>query len=353
MPEIPESISVKTPWEGDKNTIWLSSSLILLRNLNRYNFPPKQKEPEGKSSLSLVQQALLGSSSLKTPLFLPADQTSALDKELLYEHYLCHDSFQNATASQGFVVDQSGEFLAILNFENHIQLQIIDKNGEIEGAWNRLSVLESELAKNLELAYSPKFGYLTADASQCGTGLLVFAYLHLPALSHTKQLQEVLQKQLEEEVHAMGLEGAMDDLVGDIVVLRNPFTLGLNEESILHSLQNSALKLMAAEKTLRSGLKEKGSSELKDQVGRAFGLLVHSYQLQTKEAMNSLSLLKLGADLGWIEGISQGRLSELFFQCRRAHLSRSLGEKAVDSQEIPRKRAEFIQKALEGVKVKE
>jgi protein arginine kinase len=113
------------------------------------------------------------------------------------------------------------------------------------------------------------------------------------------------------------------------------------------------MKLMAIEKTLRSHLKNENNAEIKDLVSRSFGLLLHSYQLQTKEALGALSLMKLGLNLDWIEGISDAKLNTLFFQCRRAHLLHLLNEQQiVDPQEVARKRAEFLHKNMQGTILK-
>jgi len=349
-PNLPSQLLTHFPWGGEKNPIWLSSSLILLRNLSRSKFPTKQKEAELKSTQEHLQKALTTAPSLKNLVYLPADLLDPLEREWIYEHFLTHDSFQNIASGQGFALDDSGRLLGTINIENHLSLQIIDTSQDIAAAWGRLAKIEAEISKSAEFAFSPKFGYLTADPSQCGTGLLGYLYLHLPALHHTGQLQELIQNQIDEDVRAMGLEGSLEDLVGDIVIIRNPYTLGLTEETIIHSLESAALKLIAAERTLRSHLREKEITTIKDQIGRAFGLLAHSYQLHAKESLNALSLLKLGADLGWVTGITQDKLSEVFFQCRRAHLSHLLGKAA--SEDLLLKRAEFIHNILHQIQLK-
>lgn len=351
--DLPPAILEHTPWESDKNAIWLASSLILLRNLSRSKFPPKLNERESAQTLNPLQQILIKSPELKNPLFLPAEAVSSLDKEFLFEHFLCFDSFQDAIKGQGFVVDDSGQFLAFLNLKNHLKLQILDSNTDLEGSWARLSKIEAEITKTLDIAFSPKFGYLTADPTQCGTGLIAVSYLHLPALIHTQQLHETLAKQKDEDLMAMGLEGSLDELVGDILVLRNHYTLGLSEETIIHSLQATTMKLMAAEKAIRTHFKAENNAIIKDAVSRAYGLLIHSYQLQTKEALNALSLVKLGVDLGWIKGVLSSKLNDIFFKCRRAHLAHILKEKTVDTQDIARKRAEFIHSQLQGIQFQE
>ncbi len=232
-------------------------------------------------------------------------------------------------------------------------MRLIECQGNWENAWNKLNQIENTLGSAVEFAYLPRFGYLTSDPRLCGTGLIVRrTSSHLPALIHTAQLPETLQKQKEEGISALGMGGTLDDLFGDLLVIHNSYTLGLSEENILHDTHSTAMKLMALEKTLRTHLKTENNLDMKDQISRAYGLMLHSYQLQTKEALSALSLIKLGVDLNWIEGITDSVLNTLFFQCRRAHLSEILGEHLTDPQEIARKRAEFVHKHVQSIQLK-
>ncbi len=351
--KLPQGLLDHTLWETEINPIWLATSFLLHRNLAKYNFPPKMNERQFEQTLSLLKEQLLKSSLLENPVWLNAADLSALDKEFLYEHFLCMEGFQNTLAGQGFVVDDSGHFLSELNIQNHLQIQLTDCQGSWEKAWNKLSQIETTIGSFVDFAFSPKFGYLTAEPSLCGTGLNVQAYLHLPALIHMNQLQETLLKQKEEGITVAGMGGNLDEIIGDLIVVSNTFTLGINEESIIHSVHSMAMKLMAMEKSLRSHLQTENNGAIKDLVSRAFGLLLHSYQLQIKEALGALSLMKLGLHLDWISGITELKLNTLFFQCRKAHLLHTLGElQLTDPQEIARKRAEYLHKNMQGVVLK-
>ena len=347
--KLPQSLLEHTPWEKESNPIWLATSFLLHRNLSKFNFPPKMDDRQLDQTFSTLKASLLKSSVLEGPILLKAEEVNALDKEYLFEHFLCMEGFQNTLKGQGFVVDNTGFFFAKLNIQDHLQIQLVDSMGSWEKVWNKLSEIETAIASSVEFSFSPKFGYLTSDPTLCGTGLSVQAFLHLPALIHMNQLQETLTKQKEEEITVTGMGGNLDELIGDLVVLSNHYTLGINEESILHSIHAMSMKLMAVEKTLRTHLQTESNAEMKDQVSRSFGLLLHSYQLQTKEALDALSLMKLGLHLDWIGGISDAKLNTLFFQCRRAHLLQLFNEPQMsDSQEIAHKRAEFLHKNMQG-----
>jgi len=245
---------------------------------------------------------------------------------------------------EAFVIDDSGQFLAVLNIRNHLQLQLTDCNGALENTWNRLVGMETSLGKSLNFAFTPQFGFLTADPSTCGTGLIVNIFLQVPALIHSGHLATAISKNTREGVAFTGLQGDPDNLVGDIVVLHNTFSLGLSEENIVSAIRTSLTKLMVEEKGMRAKIRTDGDSEIKDHVSRAYGLLLHSYQIETIEALNSISLLKLGVDLDWLEGTTLQALNNLFFSCRRAHLV-SEKEKE-DAEAVLHKRSELIHKTL-------
>jgi protein arginine kinase len=82
-----------------------------------------------------------------------------------------------------------------------------------------------------------------------------------------------------------------------------------------------------------------------DQVSRAYALLTHSYQIEEIEALNALSVLKLGVDLEWVKGVTTEALNALFFSCRRSHLLTHFKEE-IKQEELAHKRAEFIHKTI-------
>ena len=194
----------------------------------------------------------------------------------------------------------------------------------------------------------PKFGYLTADFNECGTALIVSVYLQVPALIHTEKIDEFLEKNLDESISVAGIQGDPTEIIGDIVVLKNNYTLGISEESIISSLRTFTTKLLVQENAARSQIRRTQNPEIKDKVSRAVGILVHSYQIEAIESLNALSLLKLGLEMGWVEGITPAMLNLLFFNCRRSHLLRQFPEK-INQEDIIHKRSEYIHKALKDI----
>lgn len=343
-------LSLNKPWDNNDNSIWLASTVNLYRNIEKFKFPVKLDADRQKQIISVLSKELTSSKILPNTKLIRADEIDSLQKEYLVEHFLTTQSFHQAHSGEAFIVDQTGEFLAALNIRDHIQLQLIDCRGELESAWNRLVQIETALGKSVSYAYSPKYGFLTSDFSLCGTALVVSVFLQVPGLVHSDKIDEVLEKLAEESLTVTGIQGNPTEIIGDIIVVNNSYTLGLTEENIIALLRSFTTKMLVEEHGARSKILHEDNAEIKDRVSRAFGILIHSYQIEAVEALNAISLLKLGVELGWMTGVTSRELNSLFFNCRRAHLLHNCGEK-IKQEEIPHKRAEYIHKALKNVQL--
>jgi len=343
-------LAQKKPWNDNANAIWLASTVNLLRNIEKFKFPGKLNEERKKQIIALVSKELLTMNSLAQPSLIKADIIGTLEKEFLAEHFLSAQNYNQTEAGEGFILDHSGEFLATLNIRDHIHFQLIDCKGELENTWSRLVKIETNLGKILNYSFLPKFGFLTADPTQCGTALLVSVYLQVPGLIHTNKIDEILEKISDDSIIVAGIQGSPTEIIGDVLVVQNNYTLGLTEENIVSSIRSFTTKLLVEENAARNTVKNEDSSEIKDKVSRAFGILIHSYQIEAIEALNALSILKLGIDSHWITGIDHKQINELFFNCRRAHLICQFHEK-FSQENIPHKRAEYIHKSLKDVKL--
>lgn len=339
-------LGLESPWIHNGNPIWLASTVCLFRNIEKFNFPAKLSTDKRKQILSLASQEVLKCKDLIDPQLFKAEEMNPMEKEFLYEHFLTPQSFHQAHSGEGFVVDQSGQFLSLINLVDHLHFHQTDCIGELESSWNRLTKIEMAVGKSLNYAFSQKFGFLTSHYMECGTGLAVSLFFQIPALLYTVGIDNLLIKQKDEAIILTGIQGKPHEIIGDLVVVKNRDTLGISEENIISSIRNYGTKLLVHEKSARAHLRDDvNNGIIKDKVSRAFGVLIHSYRLDTIEAMNAISLLKLGLDLGWLKGVEMKDLNTLFFLCRRGHLLSNL-EEGVSQEELPHLRAQLIHAAL-------
>ena len=345
------ALSKQNHQAANDNAIWMTSTLSLSRNLEKFNFPVTLSTEGRKQIVSLVSGELLRSSHLQNPILLKSEECSPLDKEFLFENFLTSHSFHQAHSGEAFLLEEKGDFLAVINFPEHLGLMLNEPEGELEKALGRLIKIDVEVGKKLSYAYSPKFGFLTSNPAHCGTGFVVQLYLQLPALFHRNAIPTTTAKHKVEGVALTGLHGSPQEHVGDVLIVRNAFCLGVAEENALSTVRTFATNMLMEEKKLRNEIKQAHDPEILDKVSRALGLLNFSYQIEVVEALNAISLLKLGVDLGWVENVSIAQLNQLFFNCRRAHLLVQVGGE-VRSEDLSHKRAEFLQSALRDVRLK-
>lgn len=337
------------PWNTNDNRVWIASTFSLSRNVEKFKFPAKLDAGRQKQIMGVISKELLASPILEKPILLHAEEGTPLQKEYLVEHFLAVQSFQQARQGEAFLLDNTGEFLATLNMHDHVHFHYLDCKGELENSWNRLVQIEAALGKSINYAFSPKYGFLTSDFNQCGTALNISVFLQLPALIHSGEIDNVLEKLIDDSLYVTGIQGNPTEIIGDLIVIQNNYTLGITEENIISTLRSCTTKLQVEEHAARNKISREESADIKDHISRAFGILIHSYQIEAIEALNALSLVKLGAELGWAKGITIGELNQVFFNCRRAHLLHQCNGSAVKQEEIPHKRAEFIHKALKNV----
>ncbi len=343
-------LSEKNSWKENDNTVWLSTSLSLFRNINKFNFPGKLTTEKQKGVVGLITESLLKKSTSEKFFVCKAEDLGPYDKEYIGERFLSTEGYNQAHAGEAFILDEKGEFLATINVRDHLHLQLIDTRREPEKQWNRLVRMETALGSSLSYAFSSRYGFLTADRDLCGTAMQMRVFLQLPALIHTELIDDILNETADESIMITGLHGNPTEVVGDILVVKNNYTLGVTEENIISNIQSFAGKLILKEYATRKEIKSTQNSEIKDRVSRAYAILIHSYQIEAVEALNALSLVKLGVDFGWITGINAAALNNLFFTCRRAHLLCNFTEE-IAQENLAHKRSEFIRESFKDVRL--
>lgn len=333
------------PWFANSNSIWMLTNFELHRNLKNHFFPHCLEAEFAEKLGEMMKQALLSCPLLKKSQAFQASSLNPHEKQLLYEYFLPRKAFIQLHSGETFILDNSGRSYMTLQFEDHLHFHKLDTEERLEETWTELLKLECHLSESLEFAYSPKFGFTTANHKLCGTGLIIQTFLHLPALIHLNKLNEVLQKANKTFFNIQGFGGSLESILGDLVLVSNRHTLGISEETLLKNIRRVTLELIMAEKSLRGQLTSQETQALKDLIGKAFGSLRHSSQLSLKESLSYLSLCKLGVELGWIKGITLEEINTLFFSVRKGFLS--LYYPKVPEDELAKKRSDFLHKKID------
>jgi protein arginine kinase len=117
-----------------------------------------------------------------------------------------------------------------------------------------------------------------------------------------------------------GLFGEGSDASGSIFQISNQTTLGESEEQIIKHLHGVLTTIVDQELNARAKLLETDPKKIYDKIGRAYGILQNGYLLSSGEAMNLLSLIRLGIDLGVYADAQRGLIDRLFIECQPGHV---------------------------------
>ena len=341
-PDLPE----KTFWDQNDGHIDLAAFIILKRNIDRFLFPSKLDKDKRAQILSLLSKPLIDQK--QGLLFLKGEECSPLDKEWLQEHFFLSNPLQDFQKGSGVLIN-SGPYSTILNVQEHLQLRFLGSKGELEEGWTALSKQDDLLQEGAPFAFSPHFGFLTSLPKDAGTGLEVAILLQTPALSLYREEEHLLFKE-EDRIESLPLFSNSSGVERGLLLIRNKASIGMSEDQTLSLVKGFAEKVIGKENSLRKRLLETDESGTKDKVARAFGLLIHSYQIETLEAIEAFGWIKIGLENGWIRGVDRRRLNRLLISVRRGHLNQKL-EGEASREELLHKRTELLHSELKGIEL--
>src|SRR5438034_391516 len=124
-----------------------------------------------------------------------------------------------------------------------------------------------------------------------------------------------------------GLYGEGTEAMGNLFQISNQTTLGEKEEEIISRLSKVIETIIEKEHNARQVLLQKKPNTLLDQIGRAYGVLTYAHAMASKEALNLLSAIKLGMDLGAFPEDQRLQIDELFIETQPAPLQKSSQQK--------------------------
>ncbi len=299
--------------------IVLSSRIRLARNLEGEVFPHKLP-PKGARALS--QKLAKAIEALPEYKFTYYDimLLTPLKRQSLLEKHIISPELAQGRAGSGVGISKDAKAAIMVNEEDHLRLQVFTPGLQLEKAWERASKLEDYLAKELNLAFNPQFGFLTACPTNVGTGLRASAMLHLPALVMAKEAEEIFANLPRLGLTVRGLYGEGSKARGNLFQISNQITLGKSEEEIIDILKSAITNIVGAERKARLLWREKNPILLYDGIWRSYGILLYGRTITSQEMMERLSQIRLGMDMGIIKGLTRAKINEMMMKGQPAYL---------------------------------
>ena len=334
--------------KGVDNAVVLTSRIRLARNLADLPFPGWARKDEREQALATLLPHVEALPCMESGFSKPLEKLDSVQKQVMVERHLI--SREHAARGEGSaaVIERRQCVSIMVNEEDHLRMQAIHSGLDLTGAYESLSKMDDQLADNVSYAFDPDWGYLTTCPTNLGTGMRGSAMLHLPALVLSDQIGQVLQAVNKIGLAVRGIFGEGSESLGNLFQISNQSTLGESEEVILERLERVISQVAGHERDAREKLLEDDPDMVCDKIGRAYGLLRHAWIISSKEALNHLSLLRLGGDLGFFSHDIVSTCDSLLMEIQPAHLQMHNRGK-LTPEERDTIRAEIVRSRLQSL----
>lgn len=347
---INDLFSQKVCWLSDRgpdDDIAISSRIRFARNLQNEPFPIQADDAvlcRIRDSVFDVLRRVSKAHHFAMREF-PMDELSPLDRKFLMERHLVSREFLNPRHGSALATSREQGTFVMINEEDHLRIQVLAPGFQLAALWNRLDAFDDRLSEYLPYAFDRDLGYLTACPSNLGTAMRASVMMHLPGLVLTGQMDTCLKAVSKLRLTARGLFGEGSKNQGKFYQISNQSSLGESEPDIIQRLSAVVNEIIVHEKNARNMLLAHKRNFLLDHVSRAFGLLKTAYLISGSEALEALSALRMGVDMGMFGTLKIQTMNELFLLVQSAHLQK-YSDKELNQDERDAVRASLLREFL-------
>jgi len=283
---------------GPLADIVVSSRIRLARNLAGYKFLNSCSDEEKAEILKRLKAVLISLDLGDDVFYVSVDDAPTLSRNFLVERHLISRHHAMAKGPRGVVIARREFFTAMINEEDHLRLQVLKAGCQLSECVQQIDRIDTTIEKQVDYAFSPRLGYLTACPTNLGTGIRVSVMLHMPALKMTGQIEKFLAAAKDMNLAVRGLFGEGSEATSDLYQISNQVTLGVSENDIVSEFENVIIpEIVEYEKAARTQLLAKQVDILDDKISRAMALLQNAHLISSQEALFLLSHLRLGLNM--------------------------------------------------------
>ncbi|MEB3103650.1 protein arginine kinase [Ferviditalea candida] len=332
---------------GPESDIVISSRIRIARNLRKYPFPMMSTGQQSQAVLDEILNSVDNDEFHSISKFetIQLADINELERRVLVEKHLISPNLAEESRNGAVILSEDESISIMVNEEDHLRIQVLYPGFQIREAWNLACKIDDILESKLDYAFDEKRGYLTSCPTNVGTGIRVSVMMHLPALVMTQQINRILSAINQVGLAVRGLYGEGSEAIGNWFQISNQITLGQSEEEIINNLYSVARQIIEHERAARERLLADSRPRIMDRVSRSYGILSHAGIIDSKEAAQRLSDVRLGIDLGLIKDVSANVMNELMVMTQPGFLQQYAGKKlSADERDI--RRAEMIRGRL-------
>lgn len=334
--------------EGSEEASLVQSTRIrLARNVQGYSFPHHLSDQDAKSLyLHLIDIFLhLNQEFSRSFHVLDMEEIDDILRESLVEKRLISPHFGKHNKTALLLISADEKVSIMLGEEDHLRIQVLMSGLHLQEAYEEAERIALLFEQSFPLAFDQQYGFLTACPSNTGTGLRASVMVHLAFLSRHKIFPYIIRQLQSLGFTVRGDHGEGSQSQGQLYQISNQLTLGITCEESLANLQGILNSLLEKEQELRQKAWEENALLLRDAWGRAYGSLRYASHINTEEALEHISQLRLAMDFGDILPSKENRriLQQMSYQVAPANLQ-VYAKNRLTAEERDEERANYLRK---------
>lgn len=326
---------------GNMGDVILSSRVRLARNLKSLPFPNRANESQQREILETLRSAALRIPNTK---FFDLSNMDEREKTALSECHLISPNMIDSSIKRGLVLSDDQRISIMINEEDHLRIQAMHEGFALDECLKAAMEADDTIEESVEYGFDEKLGYLTCCPTNVGTGLRASVMACLPGLKTAGRMDSLMHSLSKMGIAVRGIFGEGSQSLGNIFQISNQVTLGVTEDETIQRLKEIITEIVAQERELERKIYEADKFRVEDRVMRAFGTLKFATVMTSAEAMNLISDVRLGINLGIIKETDLEKLNEILYAILPAALSKAYNIESSADRDI--KRAEVIREKL-------
>lgn len=331
---------------GPENDVVLSTRVRFARNLANFPFVKKIKGDDAERVRSIIFDAFSHFENADLYTAIINDSIAGNSAAIFSERGIIdHDAFKNEGAGLVFCID--GKTSCAINDVDHIRISSMTPGLDGTSAFAVCQKIDDQLQNNVQFAANYELGYLNSSIADTGSGMKVSCRVHLPSLSFSGKLKTIIQALNEKGISFRDCFGAGNISGTSLGFYYQISSTSCGEGNEIDQLANliSGVKFVVEnERREREVVLRTLQTKLRDRIFRSLAAVKFASLIQLKEAIEILSDIKWGRNLGFFSDISDSEFCALLYRIQDGHLYQLLKSKNIN---FPRDISENMQLKVE------
>jgi protein arginine kinase len=305
---------------GDESAVILTTRVRIARNLVGEHFPYRMNVDGRIRVMRHVARVIAGLDDAQSGVFFSLSALAPIEINLLVERRTISPQLARDENPRGVFTWKDRDRAIMVCEEDHVRLTEIVPGLAPQKAYDNLQPVLHQLSESLDFVTDDELGYLTACPANLGAATRTSLFCHLPALVLSGGMDGLVSQAADAGFTVRGFWGEGSEVLGNTFQFTDGPGLSHQVSDMLSRIESLGQTILEHEAMARIELQSQRPAVLKDKIARALAILKSCRVLSGSEILALFSAMRLGLDIGFIEGLNREIISMLTFDLGKAYM---------------------------------